>query len=642
LNLGLSWATLVTDDDRGDTMSEQSLPPHVLTEIDSPIRATRLTGVDELARLANGADLAMAAAARLVLRRLTEDDSRSVAAAAATALERTIVRLNPDRVDFGQVLPGTAQMVADVLVDGPPLAVATATVTTSGPGLRAMLNGRQLRIAWLPETDWLDGLVTVQGPAGWADVHVTGQVTAAAPIPRAEVGPLPQADGWPMPQPGGWPMPQAGVGPIPQAGGVGPMPQPGGVGPMPQPGGVGPVPQPGVGMQPDGDDRLPPIRMPTLPQPAPRRRRAGTTVLIAGLTALVLIGGAGVAMALTNGNGSARPPVAAIGSRPAPAPVSSPVAPTPTAVVRVPLAARVVSTGKPTVVGTVRVGAEPEGVAVSPDGRTVYVANQGAHVLSVMDAGSRRVASVALRNTPRFVATSRDGTLVFVSMYENDKSGSGVAVVDAARRKVLRYLPTGVQPYTLAVSPDGRLWVPIHSEHRIEIYAAADQHTDGTVTVPPNPHAVGFAAGLMRAFTPNHESNVVSVIDMRTDQLLKSIPVSRAPHSIAVSPDGKTVLVAGYEANAANLIDAKTLKRTGPFKVGDKPQSVAFATDSAHAYVVNEGGNSVSVLDGHTGAVTATVQVGRSPRTVAVSPDGRLAYVSNGDDDTISVLQVGK
>jgi YVTN family beta-propeller protein len=564
-------------------MSEQNLPPHVLTEIDSPIRETRLTGVDELARLVNGADLAMAAAARLALRRLAQDDSRSVASAAATALERTIVRLNPDRVDFGQVLPGTPQMVADVLVDGPPLAVTTATVTTSGPGLRAMLNGRQLRIAWLPQTDWLDGLVTVQGPAGWADVHVTGQVTAAAPMPPADVG-----------------------------------------------------------MQPAGDDRVPPIRMPALPAPPGRRRRVGTTVLVAGLTALVLIGGAGVAMALTNGKEGVRPPVAAIGSRPAASSASSPAAPTPTAVARVPLAARVVSTGKPTVVGTVRVGAEPEGVAVSPDGRTVFVANQSSHALSVMDAASRRVTSVPVRNTPRFVAASRDGALVFVSMYENDKSGSGVAVVDAARRKVLRYLPTGVQPYTLAVGPDGRLWVPIHSEHRIEIYAAGDQHTDGTVTVPPNPHAVGFSAGLMRAFTPNHESNVVSVIDMRTDRLLKSIPVSRAPHSIAVSPDGKTVLVAGYEANAANLIDATTLKRTGPFKVGDKPQSVAFATDGAHAYVVNEGGNSVSVLDGHTGAVTATVQVGRSPRTVAVSPDGRLAYVSNGDDDTISVLQVGK
>ena len=566
-------------------MSEHGLPLHVLTEIDSPIRETRLTGVDELARLACGADLAMAAAARRALERLTGDDSRSVAAAAAAALGRTAVWVNPDRVDFGQVPAGTPRLVADVSVEGPPLAAAV-TVTASGPGLRAMLNGRQLRILWLPRSDWLDGSVTVRGPAGWADVRVTGQVVAAGPLSRFDVDE------------------QIGVA--------------------------------------DGFGGLGATRVTVLSAPPVRRRHVGSTVLIAGLTALVLLGGAGVAMALTNRTRGGGPQAAALTPLSTAAASSSPAAPTPTTVTRVPLARRIVSMGKPTVVGTIRVGAEPEGVTVAPDGRTVYVANQSSHLLSVVDAASRRVTSVWLRHTPRFVTTSRDGRLIFVSMYEADKSGSGVAVVDAASHKVLRYLTTGVQPYALSVGPDGRVWVPIHSRRRVEIYSAGGQGKAVRIVVPPNPHAVAFSADLMRAFTADHESNAVSIIDMRTDRLLKSIPVSRAPHSIAVAPDGRTVLVAGYEANAADLIDTVTLRRTGPFRVGNKPQSVAFAADGRHAYVVNEASNTVSVLDGHTGAVTATVRVGGSPRTVAVSPDGRLAYVSNGADNTISVLRVGE
>ena len=88
--------------------------------------------------------------------------------------------------------------------------------------------------------------------------------------------------------------------------------------------------------------------------------------------------------------------------------------------------------------------------------------------------------------------------------------------------------------------------------------------------MPPNPHAVAFSGGLRRAFTANHESNAVSIIDMRTDRLVKSVPVSRSPHSVAVSPDGRTVLVAGYDANTADLIDARTMRRTGPFRVGEQ------------------------------------------------------------------------
>jgi YVTN family beta-propeller protein len=553
-------------------MSERGLPPELMSEIDSPIREDRLRGVGELTRLVIGTDLAVAAAARQALERMTDDDSRSVGAAAAGVLERTAVRVNPDVVDFGRVPPDSPPLATDVTLEGPPLAAA-ATVVAAGPGLTARLDGRQLRLTWQPESDWLHGWVTVRGPAGWADVRVIGQVARDEPLSIAAV------EEWFA-----------------------------------------------------GDTTG--ARVTVLATP-PRRRRVGA-VLVAGVVALGVLAGVGIAVAMISSGDERTPPPAVA----APPSAKATAAPEPSSLARVPLAARSSSLDKPVVTGRIQVGDEPEGIAVSPDGRTLYVANQGSRMLSVVDARTRKVTSVRLRSNPRFVTTSRDGRRVFVSMYADDKSGSGVAVLDARTREVTKYMTTGQQPYTLSVAPDGRLWVPIHSRRRVEIYTAKSQRANGRVQVPPNPHAVAFAAGPARAFTANHESNSVSIIDMRTDELIKSVPVSRSPHSVAVSPDGRTVLVAGYDADTADLVDAQTGKRTGPLEVGDKPQSVSFARDGRHAYVVNEGDKTVSVLDGRTGEVTATVRVGRSPRTVAVSPDGRTAYVSNGDDDTISVLRI--
>jgi YVTN family beta-propeller protein len=488
----------------------------------------------------------------------------------------------------------TPRLVADVEVVGPPLAVGAATITVSGPGLRAMLDGRRLRIVWLPRTEWLDGSVTVRGPAGWADVRVTGQVLAG-PISRAAIeARLRAVDGMP----------------------------------------TGDLRSARVTVLPPGPPEPP---VPT------RRRHAGSAVLIAALTALVLLGGGGVAWALINDRSTARTPDAAPSLPVAVDPTGVSAAPGTAPITRQPLSQvkPVRSLAKPTVSGTVDVGREPEGVAVSPDGRTLYVADQGAKVVSVVDTATRKVRSLKLRNTPRFLAVSRDGKLVYASTYEADMTGSGVAVIDAATRKVRGYLNTEHMPAALAVGPDDRLWVPIHGEATVQIFTAGKPDPAVEIQVPPFPHSVAFADGVQRAFTADHDSNAVAVIDMRTDRVLRSVPVSRAPHSVAVSPDGRRVLVACYEANAANLIDTATLKRTGPFRVGSKPQAVAFATDGAHAYVVNEASDTVSVLDGHTGKVTATVKVGDSPRTVAVSPDGRTAWVSNGGDNTVSVLRVG-
>jgi len=575
-------------------MSDLSLPTHVLTEIDSPIRETRLTGVDELARIAGGNDLAMAAAARSALERLMQDDSRSVSAAAAAALERTAIRLRPERIDFGQVAPGTPRVVADVLVDGPPLALASATVSVSGPGLRAMLAGRQLRILWQPRSEWLDGSVTVRGPAGWADVRVTGQVPAAAPTsPRVAAEERLRAVSTPTNY--------AAYGPS---------------------------------------------RVTVLPA-APPRRRLGGVVLIAGLTALIVLGGAGVAWALIGRSDSPGEPAAVAGPLPTSAAATSAATspadgPAPAAsIAKEPLAQRIASLDKPAVIATIKVGAEPEGVAVAPDGRTLYVANQDSKILSIVDTASHKVTPLTLRNTPRFVAVSRDGKKVFVSTYDTALSGSSVAVIDAAGRKVERYLTTGLMPYALSVGPDGNLWVPIHGAGKVEVFSAGDQKSEGAIAVPSNPHAVGFAGDLMRAFTANHEANVVAVIDMRTDKLVDTVPVSKSPHSLAVSPDGRRAMVVSYQTNTADLIDTVTLKRTGPLAVGKAPQCVAFSADGEHAYTVNEAAGTISVLDGHTGKVTSTVRVGKSPRTIGVSADGRFAYVANGDDNTVSVLRVG-
>ncbi|AEV83231.1 putative surface layer protein [Actinoplanes sp. SE50/110] len=298
------------------------------------------------------------------------------------------------------------------------------------------------------------------------------------------------------------------------------------------------------------------------------------------------------------------------------------------------------SLGTPVVLNTIKgVGREPEGVVVSSDSKTLFVADQGAKQVFVVDAASGKAQPVDVPNTPRFLTLSKDGAKLYVSMFENDFSANGLAVIDTAKRSVITSVKTGPRPFQPAVAADGRVWLPIHNGARVEIYDGTTLARLSQISVPPNPHWIAFTPDGSRAFTSDHESSRVSVVDTASLAVLNTITVGRSPHSLAVTPDGGTVVVTNYDVDTVETYDTRTLKLTQRYQVGKLPQAVLVSADGAHAYVVNEGSDTLSVLDLPARKVAATIPVGDSPRVVGLSPDGLRLYVTAGRDGAITVLK---
>lgn len=88
------------------------------------------------------------------------------------------------------------------------------------------------------------------------------------------------------------------------------------------------------------------------------------------------------------------------------------------------------------------------GVAVSPDGRRVYVANGGTGTVSVVDSESLRlVGTVRVGRRPWGIALSRDGTRLYVANGLSDD----VSVVNTSTLRVERTMPAGKRPWGVAV-----------------------------------------------------------------------------------------------------------------------------------------------------------------------------------------------
>jgi YVTN family beta-propeller protein len=296
------------------------------------------------------------------------------------------------------------------------------------------------------------------------------------------------------------------------------------------------------------------------------------------------------------------------------------------------------STPDPTLRAVIPVGTAPQGLAVSPDGRQVVVANIGSRTVSISDGSAAPPVDVPVPGTPRYVTFAPDGRRAYVSMYTGDGADSAVAVIDVASRSVAAVAPSGPQPYALAAAPSGDVLVPNHGSSSVSVLDGETLQIVGSVQVEPNPHGVAFSPTGEHAYTANHESDSVSVIDVASRAVVETVDVGRSPHSVAMSPDGTLLAVANYLEATITFIDTATNLVTATVPAGPTPQHLTFAADGAHVYVVNEEAGLISSIDVASRSVVSTVPVGRSPRFVVASPDGSAVYVSNSDDGTVSVL----
>ena len=178
------------------------------------------------------------------------------------------------------------------------------------------------------------------------------------------------------------------------------------------------------------------------------------------------------------------------------------------------------------------------------------------------------------------VAISPDGTKALAIKPVVNK----VAVLRIEGQKVSydKYdIVTGVFPYNIDISPDGRL------------------------ALVPNNGAGGGSDGSV---------DTVSVIDLEQTppRAVDHVVVGDAPEGFAFSPKGDLALVIllrgsnsdkkafYYNKNGAAVvlkIDGKKVSRVGPeIELGGLPEGVAFSSDGAYAYVGNYLDSNISVL----------------------------------------------
>lgn len=239
----------------------------------------------------------------------------------------------------------------------------------------------------------------------------------------------------------------------------------------------------------------------------------------------------------------------------------------------------------------VTTGSLPAGLAVTPNGQDVLVANKGDDTLSEIDVNTGSVVhQVTVGLEPDAVAVAPNGTLALVANF-----GAGtVTPVSLPSFRVGRPVAVGRQPTAIAVSPGGTL-----------------------------------------ALVTNFEDGTVSPIALATMVAGSPVAVGSEPDAVFIAGNGDTALVADFLTSAVTPIHLPSLIPGPAFDVGGNPTGIVGLRTSTEAWV--SAGNQLVPVDLATDHIGSPVPVGTTAQAVALAGGGGTAWVAGGNGTLIRV-----
>jgi YVTN family beta-propeller protein len=265
----------------------------------------------------------------------------------------------------------------------------------------------------------------------------------------------------------------------------------------------------------------------------------------------------------------------------------------------------------PNVVKSIPVGIQPNAIAINPTTNKIYVANTGSNTVSVIDGKMDYaiIKNITVGKAPFAISIDEKTKKVYVA----NRDSNTLSLIDGYSKtnNVLYTIPVGKAPIDIAIDDIA------------------------TYNNPKNDKSYIYVA--------NADSETVSMIDGKTNNVIRSIPLEFIPRSIAVDRQSDMLYINSLDLTAGGILEVRdnsVPEHPKYVQVGNDPQHLAINPTTNKIYVANTGSDSVSVIDGKTKNVTNVIEVkGKQPSGIAINPTTNKIYVANTGSDSVSVIK---
>lgn len=271
------------------------------------------------------------------------------------------------------------------------------------------------------------------------------------------------------------------------------------------------------------------------------------------------------------------------------------------------------------------VGRYPFGIALSPDEKTVYVANVGMYQYSHIKKKVKGEWKNGSIDFPAFAYGSEEAE----EGIENDSiriPGLGPVDPDESFSVWALGLKNESKPKVLAKVKTGT-----RVGEMVEGFPAVGGSSPNSIVATPK-----------YVFISNGNNDNITVLDLKRKSIVKHIPLSPdsrldrlrgiIPFGLAVAPDGKRVYVAESGLNAIAVIDAEKLEVLGHIPAGWFPAKLKVSPDNRKLVVANAKGFGSGPNGG------ASYQAGKEGTYIGSLMKGTVEIIEIPDDEQLSFL----
>src|SRR5919206_160513 len=117
-----------------------------------------------------------------------------------------------------------------------------------------------------------------------------------------------------------------------------------------------------------------------------------------------------------------------------------------------------------------------------------------------------------------------------------------------------------------------------------------------------------------------------------------TVSVGEGPIGIAVNPNTNMIFVVNQISNTTSVIDGKTNAVIKNIQTGMNPASIAVNPNTNMIYITNFHSDTIYIIDGKTNGVVKSTEVGKGPISIAVNPNTNMIYEANPGADTVSMI----